>query len=186
MSLVLLCVLCGENGLRIFLAFLATWRLKMNLLFTSNLKLETTLCVSAVNNDCLCAFVVKMYCLCFCSFGGFLPHSRQKWHSGGILPYIRRTCVISAPHSLTPAATKSHFSGCTGASRQSFRRENVQFVQNSHFTTKGSPLGRIKRAHNRAPLQKSSTRCASVSSSLCVKNPLRLCHFAPLRFGSVY
>ncbi|MCA0458570.1 MAG: hypothetical protein LCI00_31705 [Chloroflexi bacterium] len=56
---------------------------------------------------------------------------------GGLLPYFCRSSAISAPCSLTPAATKCQFGGSTGASRPPFRRiivQNVQLVQNlPHF-----------------------------------------------------
>jgi len=55
-------------------------------------------------------------------------------HGGGLLPYIRRKCASSAPRSLISAAIKCQLSGSTGASRQPFRRENVQIMQNLHFS----------------------------------------------------
>ena len=77
-------------------------------------------------------FSVFSLCLCgknvlywFCILGNSLPHSRH-----AVAPFATRRlhesqppiCAISAPRSLTAAATKCQFSGYTGASRPPFRR----------------------------------------------------------------
>ena len=95
------------------------------------------LCVSAVQS--VFAFLLVSLCLCGkngitfahsakCSLTSAMqrPNWQRRWLHGSFPPF----CVISAPRSLTPADIKCQFSGCTGASRPPFQRENVQIVQN--------------------------------------------------------
>jgi len=65
-------------------------------------------------------------------FGGSLLRIRRTHVGGGGTRAIRRKGVISADTAEVPAATKCHFSGREGASRQTIRRIILQLVQFSH------------------------------------------------------
>ena len=105
---------------------LATWRFKMNfsVLSASLLPCAFAFCYSLLFSASL---RLKMYCIRFCTFGGSLPRIRRTRVGGGNTRAIRCTCAISAPRSLTPAATKWLFSGSSRASRQTIRRNSCEF-----------------------------------------------------------